>query len=367
MNVPYVPERAENISAVPFSPGRNALVRLDHVSRVYPARKNAADVAALKDVSLRVAPGEILAVIGRSGAGKSTLLRLINGLERPTSGRVVIDDADITALDERSLRPIRRSIGVIFQHFNLLSSRTALQNVALPLEIAGQSRAAASAAAEPLLDMVGLADKRGRYPAELSGGQKQRVGIARALATHPKLLLSDEATSALDPETTEQILTLLQRINRELNLTIILVTHEMAVAKAIASRIIVMGAGKIIEQGPTFDIFAKPKHTITKGFVASVTGANIPPWLADRLRPDGARLVLKLTVTGQASTQPLLAVIASQAGAKAEILYSQIDSIDGEAFGTIVIAVSGEAQAADALVHALLGRGIAAERIGHVA
>src|SRR5690606_34687999 len=238
------------------------------------------------------------AIIGRSGAGKSTLIRLVNGLERPTSGRVVVDGIDVGGLSEAGLRGIRRSIGMIFQHFNLLSSRTVFDNVALPLEIAGTPRKAVEARVAPLLDLVGLADKRGRYPAELSGGQKQRVGIARALATEPKLLLSDEATSALDPETTRSVLDLLARINRELGLTVLLITHEMEVVKRIAHHVAVIDRGRIVEQGNTFQLFAHPRHETTRALLAGLPGYRLPEQLALDLKPHpwrGARELLRIT------------------------------------------------------------------------
>ena len=211
MNAPWLQQSGTPLLANLTSASSG--IRLEDIRKVYPARKGTCEVVALDDINLKVPEGAILGVIGRSGAGKSSLIRLINGLEHPTQGSVHVNGTEITALDEPSLRQARRSIGMIFQHFNLLSSRTAFENIALPLEIAGVSKSEIVKRVEPLLDMVGLVDKRDRYPAELSGGQKQRVGIARALATNPKVLLSDEATSALDPETTDQILALLNRIN----------------------------------------------------------------------------------------------------------------------------------------------------------
>ena len=207
------------------------IIAFEGVSKTYAARGKAGEVSALSDINLAVPKGEIVGVIGRSGAGKSTLIRLINALEVPSSGVVRVRGTDIASLSEKDLREARRSIGMIFQHFNLLSSRTAFDNIALPLEIAGTPKRDIAGIVEPLLEMVGLADKRDRYPAELSGGQKQRVGIARALVTKPDVLLSDEATSALDPETTDQILELLKRINAELNVTIVFITHEMDVVE----------------------------------------------------------------------------------------------------------------------------------------
>ncbi|WP_413788650.1 methionine ABC transporter ATP-binding protein [Acidocella sp.] len=219
---------------------------------------------ALADISFTLERGQVLSVIGRSGAGKSTLLRCLNGLERPDEGRIVIDGKDIVGCGERDLRVVRQRIGMIFQHFNLLSAKTALGNVALPLKLRGIGRAARHARAAELLDLVGLADKAGHYPAQLSGGQKQRVGIARALASDPALLLCDEATSALDPEATLSILELLGRINRELGLTIVLITHEMNVARLIADRVLVLAAGRIVEEGVTRAVLSHPKAAETR-------------------------------------------------------------------------------------------------------
>jgi len=279
-------ESAERAASSDDPSSRDGFIRIESVSKSYPARGDGPAVAALEDIDLSVARGEIVGVIGRSGAGKSTLIRLVNGLESPTSGRVVVDGIDVGTLDERALGPVRRSIGMIFQHFNLLSSRTVFDNVALPLEIAGVDRAGIRRRVEPLLEMVGLADKRDRYPAELSGGQKQRVGIARALATQPKVLLSDEATSALDPETTTAILDLLAGIQRELGLTILLITHEMAVIRRIAHRVAVIDGGRIVEQGEVADVFAAPAHATTRSFLGAETGRSVPAWIAERLQTE---------------------------------------------------------------------------------
>ena len=281
------------------------LIAFDDVSKIYPSRDRAAEVIALHDVKLEVPEGAIVGVIGKSGAGKSTLIRLVNGLERPTSGRVIVDGTDVTALDERGLRQARRSIGMIFQHFNLLSSRTAFENVALPLEIAGLDKAAIAKCVEPLLGMVGLSDKRDRYPAELSGGQKQRIGIARALATRPKVLLSDEATSALDPETTDQILALLKTINAELKLTILFITHEMMVVKKLADRVAVLEGGRIVEQGTTYEIFAHPRHETTQRFVGVITGSQVPEWLAAKLRPQRQPATARCCVSALPAAKPI--------------------------------------------------------------
>lgn len=244
------------------------MLRLSGVAKRFGAQ------AAIADISLEVRRGEILGVIGRSGAGKSTLIRCINGLEKPDSGSVEIASADgslrdIAPLGERELQRVRGRIGMIFQHFNLLTAKTVADNVALPLKIAGQKRDERQAKVAELLRLVGLADKAKAYPAQLSGGQKQRVGIARALAAAPALLLSDEATSALDPETTTSILDLLRDINRKLGLTILLITHEMSVIRAITDRVIVLDHGRIVEEGPTARVFSSPQTPLTKRLLAA--------------------------------------------------------------------------------------------------
>nr|WP_022734221.1 ATP-binding cassette domain-containing protein [Thalassospira lucentensis] len=244
------------------------MIRLSNVQKTYPARRGNDAHAALRSIDLDIAAGEIVGVIGRSGAGKSTLIRCINLLERPTSGSVIVDGAEVTTLSKRDLPLFRRQLGMVFQHFNLLSSRTVYGNIALPLELAGASKAEIAAAVDPLLPLVGLDDKRDRYPAELSGGQKQRVGIARALSSNPKVLLCDEVTSALDPETTRQILTLLKDINKRLGLTMVVITHEMAVVKALCDRVAVMDRGVIVEEGNVSSIFANPVHATTQSLLA---------------------------------------------------------------------------------------------------
>jgi D-methionine transport system ATP-binding protein len=240
----------------------NAL-RLSGVTKRFGA------LAAIDDITLEVRRGEILGIIGRSGAGKSTLIRCLNGLETPDQGRIEIGGQDIVSLNEGALRAVRGRIGMIFQHFNLISQKTVADNIALPLKIAGWDRAKRKARVAELLDLVGLGDKADAYPAQLSGGQKQRVGIARALAASPELLLSDEATSALDPETTTAILALLKDINRKLGLTILLITHEMSVIRAVTDRVVVLEHGRIVEQGETEHVFAAPKAELTQRLLAA--------------------------------------------------------------------------------------------------
>jgi D-methionine transport system ATP-binding protein len=317
-----------------------------------------------------VPEGAIVGIIGKSGAGKSTLIRLINGLERPSEGRVFFGGTDMAAVDEPGLRQIRRSIGMIFQHFNLLSSRTAFENIALPLEIAGVAKSEIAETIEPLLAMVGLADKRDRYPAELSGGQKQRVGIARALATKPKVLLSDEATSALDPQTTDQILSLLKNINAELKLTIVFITHEMSVVKKLADRVAVLEAGRIVEQGTTYDLFADPRHETTKKFVGSISGAAVPEWLLAKLKPEcraGDFAILRVAFIGGGAERSLLSRLTQTFGIDVPILHGQVETITGHPFGTLFISVPSEAGILRRIIEELrVGRNTV-EHLGYVA
>lgn len=282
MNAPVRAEQVIAASAVTRS--SEPIIAFDGVSKAFAGRGSGAAVQALDDISFAVRRGDVFGIVGRSGAGKSTLIRLVNGLEKATTGRIVVDGEEITALSERGLIGPRRKIGMIFQHFNLLALRTVFDNIALPLEIAGKSKAEIQQRVGPLLELVGLADKRDRYPAELSGGQKQRVGIARALATEPKVLLCDEATSALDPETTASILSLLSDVIRTLGVSIVLITHEIPVIQAICNRVAVLEDGRIVEQGGVLDLFLRPTHPTTESFVRSVTG-----WSCQRASPVGCR------------------------------------------------------------------------------
>ncbi|AWN52122.1 methionine ABC transporter ATP-binding protein [Methylobacterium sp. 17Sr1-1] len=353
----------------------DALVRLESVAKTYTARRGAGAVTALEDIDLSVSRGRVLGVIGRSGAGKSTLIRLVNGLERPSRGRVIVDRAEISALSESALRAERRGIGMIFQHFNLLSARTAAGNVALPLEVAGYDKAAIRRRVAELLDLVGLAPQADRYPAELSGGQKQRVGIARALATNPKVLLSDEATSALDPETTRSILDLLGRINRELGLTILLITHEMAVIRAIAHEVAVLDGGRIAESGDVFEVFTRPRAAITRTFLDEETGRTLPPALAARLTPgltagegegkgEGKQAVLRITFRGPHATDPVLAQLTSELGIPAGILSGTVDEIAGRPFGTLVVGIAADPGTVERARTFLAARGLDVEMLG---
>ncbi|MDD8022254.1 MAG: methionine ABC transporter ATP-binding protein [Paracoccaceae bacterium] len=300
-------------------------------------------VSALENVTLNVAPGDITGIIGRSGAGKSTLLRMVNGLERPTSGRVLVDGRDVGAATGAALRGIRREVGMIFQHFNLLSSRTVAGNIALPLEVAGVPTAQIKPRVADLIARVGLSAQADRYPAELSGGQKQRVGIARALATGPKVLLSDEATSALDPETTQTVLALLKDINRDLGLTIVLITHEMAVVRDIASHVAVIDGGQIVEHGRTYDIFAAPQHPTTRSFLSGVTGVTLPAFIRHRLSDappaTGGDEVIRVTFAGEHATDPMLALLTTELGIAVNILAGAVEEIGAQPFGNLLISL----------------------------
>jgi D-methionine transport system ATP-binding protein len=319
-------------------------------------------------VSLTVAQGEIFGVIGRSGAGKSTLIRCINLLERPSEGSVHVGGRDLTGLSNAELRVARRDIGMIFQHFNLLSSRTVFDNVALPLELRGESKAGIRAKVAPLLELVGLSDKADKYPAQLSGGQKQRVGIARALATDPKVLLCDEATSALDPETTEQILKLIKDIRDRLNLTVVLITHEMAVVKEIADRVAVMELGRIIEQGETFEVFTRPQHPTTRSFVADLIGFDLPPALQKRLaaQPGGNSHLWRILFTGPHADEPVIAELSRNLGLDLNILHGRIDEIQGRPFGVMVVQARGDEAKLLAAKSYLASRKLAVEELEDV-
>jgi D-methionine transport system ATP-binding protein len=358
------PAAAPNIAAV------EAMVRFEAVSKTYPAYRGKPSVRALQDLDFAVPRGSITGVIGRSGAGKSSLVRLINGLEKPTAGRVVVDGRDISGLAGHQLRLAQRSIGMIFQHFNLLSSRTAAENIALPLEIAGWSKSDIVARVSELLDLVDIADKRNRYPSELSGGQKQRIGIARALATRPNVLLSDEATSALDPQTTRSILDLLASINRELGVTIVLITHEMSVVRQLANEVIVLDAGQIVERGHVADIFTHPQHAITQSFLAEVLGDAVPLSLSSRLqqqRKPGDRAVIRVLVQGVDGGDTLVARLSRKLGVDVALLSARIDEIGGQHVGSLTLGVSGdEARLTKALSY-LSQRQFPVERLGYVA
>lgn len=319
----------------------NALVRFIGVGKTYEGAQG--PVQALQGIDLTIERGEVFGIIGRSGAGKSSLIRTINRLEQPSSGRVLIDQVDIGEFDEDRLVALRRRIGMIFQHFNLMSAKTVWQNVELPLKVAGVPQAERWRKVGELLELVGLQGKRDAYPAQLSGGQKQRVGIARALVHDPQILLCDEATSALDPETTESILALLRDINQRLGLTIILITHEMAVIRAICDRVVVLEGGQVVEQGPVWQVFGNPQHEVSRTLLAPLQH-GLPEELRARLRSTpatpGAALVLRLRVTGAQAGEADLSSLFNLLGGQVSLLQGGIERIQGRALGNLVVAVS---------------------------
>lgn len=327
------------------------MIRLEGVTRRY--RGAAGERVALDSADLDIARGEVFGVVGRSGAGKSTLIRTINRLETPDSGKVFVDGQEITALNPAELRAARRRIGMIFQHFNLLNAKTIFDNVAFPLRLEGRPEAEVKTRVAELLERLGLSEHTNKHPAQLSGGQKQRVGIARALACGPSVLLCDEATSALDPETTEDILTLLDQLNRELGLTIVLITHQMEVVRRVCDRVAVLKDGRIVEQGATADVFLHPQHPVTQAMLAEGEEA-----FDASVVPAGGRLA-KLTFRGASTYEPELSRVARSVGVDYSILSGRISRIRGEPYGQLVVAFTG-GDAAAAMAQ-LTDRGVKVE------
>ncbi len=345
------------------------MITLSHIEKTYAGADGA--VTALKDVSLTVARGEIFGVIGLSGAGKSTLIRCINLLERPTSGSVIVDGLDMMALSDAELREARKSIGMIFQHFNLLSSATVYDNVAFPLRLSGMDEDAIRAKVEPLLALVSLDDKAQQYPSQLSGGQKQRVGIARALASEPKVLLCDEATSALDPQTTKAILELIRDINQKLGLTVVIITHEMQVIKDICDKVAVIENGVITESGRVIDVFTDPQRDMTKEFISVLMGSGFPPDLQNApisAEPiPGGRLLVRLTFVGSSAGEPVISTLIRKYEVEADILYGNIDSIKDTPYGRMLLGLSGAPEAVENALAFLREKDLRIEVIGYVA
>ncbi len=318
------------------------MIELKNITKQFHQKDR--EITALSNVSLTVPKGKIFGVIGASGAGKSTLIRCVNLLERPTAGQVIVDGVDLIKLSPSQLAKERRQIGMIFQHFNLLSSRTVSENIAFPLELDRLPKAEIRQRVEALLALVGLEEKGNDYPVTLSGGQKQRVAIARTLASNPKVLLCDEATSALDPATTKSILVLLKDINRRLNITILLITHEMDVVKNICDEVAVISGGELIEQGTVSEIFAHPKAALTREFVASSLKFDLPADYAGRLSAvsaAGKNPLLKLDFTGLSAGDAVLSEVSRLFGLDNNIVYAQIENAGGVKFGTMVIEVLG--------------------------
>lgn len=351
------------------------MIDLQHITQEYKTSDGKDTFYACKDVNVHIRPGDIFGIIGRSGAGKSTLVRCINLLNRPTQGKVIVDGKDLTQMTDAELRAERRQIGMIFQHFNLLSSRTVYDNVALPLELVNTPKDKIREKVMPLIELVGLTEHANKYPSQLSGGQKQRVGIARALSSDPKILLSDEATSALDPETTQATLQLLKKINKELGLTIVMITHEMDVVKQICNRVVVMNKGVVVEEGDVIEVFRDPKSEVTQAMLGSALAArSLPQPMVARVkkllqtdRPDGRKLhLMRLTFVGNSTTDPVLSKACSLFNLDFNILLGQIDEIQNESYGTLTLVIEGTPENFKQAVDYIASKGVRVEELTNV-
>lgn len=346
----------------------NNIIKLIDIEKTYQSKEGT--ITALKRINLSVKAGEIFGVIGPSGAGKSTLIRCVNLLERPTHGKVIVDDQNLTELSEKQLRQARHKIGMIFQHFNLLSSRTVYENVSLPLELLGKKKIEIVPIVESLLELVGLINKKNAYPAQLSGGQKQRVAIARALASQPKVLLCDEATSALDPTTTHSILQLLKDINQKLGLTILLITHEMNVVKEICHDLAILEHGEIVEQAKVINFFSKPQSKIAKEFVRTALKQHLPDNLQKRIlakKTNETIPILQISFFGQAAAEPFIAHLIQEYHINLNILQANIETIRDETVGIMLVEIDADAQRIENGINYLKNKGITVEVIGYVA
>ena len=328
--------------------GDEPMVTIDIVSKIFGKGKK--EVAAVKNVSLTVKKGEIFAIIGYSGAGKSTLVRLINGLESTTSGTLTVDGFEISGKRDLELQKVRTNIGMIFQQFNLMNSRTVAQNVEFPLKVAGWSKGERTKRVQEMLEFVGLADRAKYYPSQLSGGQKQRVGIARALATKPSLLLADEATSALDPETTHEVLELLKEVNRELGITVIVITHEMDVVSSIADRVAVMEEGRVVETGSVYEVFSNPQTEVAQRFVATTVKQSPTGDAAAALRKNHKGYLVNVEIVeGNQELGKILAYLGSR-NVRFNIVHGGIETLQGKAYGTLTLELLGDVTSIDAAV-----------------
>lgn len=343
------------------------MIELKNITKEFSDKKKSKTV--LSDVSLTIPEGKIYGIIGESGAGKSTLVRCVNLLERPTSGEVFVDGQNMLSLSASALTVARRNIGMIFQHFNLLTSATVFDNVAFPLKLSNVPKHEIERRVAELLKIVGLEEKIYDYPAKLSGGQKQRVAIARALANNPKILLCDEATSALDPATTYSILSLLKNINKELKITILLITHEMEVVKTICDEVAVLNNGKLIEQGSISEIFSHPKHELTQHFIESSINVHVPSNYADRLQSEyaeGKHMLVKLEISGQSQANAVLSDVAKHNEVNSNIVSAQMDYIGGVKFGVMLIELKGEPEDEALAIEYFRSKNIKVNILGYV-
>lgn len=340
------------------------MIKLTDVNKIFDTTTNR--ITAVDNVNLTIGNSEIFGIIGYSGAGKSTLIRLLNGLEKPTSGQINIAGHELATVSAKELREARQKISMVFQHFNLLWSRTVRENIAFPLEIAGVSKDVRDKKVAELVELVGLAGREDAYPAQLSGGQKQRVGIARALSNDPEVLLCDEATSALDPETTDSILDLLTAINDKLGLTIVLITHEMHVIRKICHRVAVMEAGKIVEIGNVLDVFQSPKEQITKRFVSQITQTAGTEQALQHLKTESTDgTLVKLVFVGDRTEQPVLSTMIRRFNIDVNIVQGDISHTKGGAYGTLLLQLIGEKEKVTSAIEFLHTEGVQTEVIGH--
>ena len=339
------------------------MIELNHISKDFGSGPG--QVHAVRDVSLSIEKGEIFGIIGFSGAGKSTLVRCMNLLERPTAGTVAVDGRELTALAAKELRQARKKIGMIFQHFNLMPSRTVFGNVAYPLRGSGLSKADIREKVQRLLDLVEIGDKAGAYPQQLSGGQKQRVAIARALANDPSVLLCDEATSAQDPQTTKAILSLIKHLNETLGITVVIITHEMAVVKEICDRVAVMEGGRVVEQGEAFSIFARPREPVTQSFIRTTSNLQkIEELIAQdspivRLKP--GELIVRLNYVERSPSEPVISEASRRFDVSLNIIFADIEIIQGAPIGGTVAIIGGERERVTAAVEYLIEKNVGVE------
>lgn len=344
------------------------MIDLSHIEKIYDSPSG--PVKAIKDISLHINKGEIYGIIGLSGAGKSTLVRCINLLERPTSGKVTVDGQDITAMSESQLRQARKSIGMIFQHFNLLSSATVYDNVAFPLKLVNAPKEKIDQKVRELLELVGLANKADQYPSQLSGGQKQRVGIARALASEPKILLCDEATSALDPQTTKAILELIKDINAKLKLTVVVITHEMQVIKDICDKVAVIDKGVIAEKGRVLEVFTNPQQPITKEFISVLLSNDLPVGFREReVKQEpfpSSMLLIRITFIGESANEPVISKLIKSFDLDVDILFGSLDDIKDVPFGRLIISLDGKQDEVERALAYVKKQDLKVEVIGYV-
>ncbi|WP_347456296.1 ATP-binding cassette domain-containing protein [Acinetobacter thermotolerans] len=338
------------------------MIEFKDISKQYELKGQT--LRALNRINLQIPTGSIFGIIGYSGAGKSTLIRLINLLERPTSGQVIINGTDFTALDAKSLRQERTQIGMIFQHFNLMQTKTVAANIEMPMKLLGWSRAEREKRLEELLDFIDLKHKRHAFPDELSGGQKQRVGIARALANHPKILLCDEATSALDPQTTKSVLQLLKRINQEQGITIVIVTHEMDVIETVCDYVAVMEKGDVIETGSTLQIFSQPQHPTTKNFIQTVLQQNLPVNILANLENQNHHSIYCLKFLGSSAQETVIQGVIKQFDISLNILFANMTEINGSVIGQMFIQLLGDPAQITAAMQYLRDNGVQVDQAG---